>query len=241
MLELYQFRHSPFCLKVRLALKAKKLTFKEIDVQPGIGQINIFKLSGQKKLPVLKDGENLIVDSTEIIKYLEDLQTAPSLFPNDSKEAATAQLLTDWADTTLAKSVKLELIKEATKNQSLREILLTEKLPTSIGNLINNLPYKYFNGIAENINKDESQRLLDNLKQLSSALTSHEYLVGQSLSIADLAIASQLSLLKFPYSSGNTLFNKGCKVFSDNPELKNLFEWRDKMEEKLLEVEPENF
>ena len=79
MLELYQFQHSSFCLKVRMALKAKKLSFRIIDVTPGIGQINVFQISGQKKVPILKNGDDIISDSSAIIKYLETIRTEPEL------------------------------------------------------------------------------------------------------------------------------------------------------------------
>ena len=59
MLELYQFPHSSFCLKAKMALKAKNLHFKTIDVTPGIGQIYVFRLSGQRQVPVLVDKENI--------------------------------------------------------------------------------------------------------------------------------------------------------------------------------------
>ena len=45
MLELHQFRHSAFCLKVRMALHAKGLSFREVEVTPGIGQLAVFRLS----------------------------------------------------------------------------------------------------------------------------------------------------------------------------------------------------
>ena len=37
MLELHQFRHSAFCLKVRMVLQAKALSFRTVEVTPGIG------------------------------------------------------------------------------------------------------------------------------------------------------------------------------------------------------------
>ena len=55
MLTLYQFKHSAFCLKTRLALHAKKIQYRVEEVSPGIGQIEIFQISGQKQLPVIKD------------------------------------------------------------------------------------------------------------------------------------------------------------------------------------------
>ena len=49
MLELHQFRHSAFCLKVRMVLQAKGLSFRTVEVTPGIGQVAVFRLSGQRQ------------------------------------------------------------------------------------------------------------------------------------------------------------------------------------------------
>ena len=73
MLELYQFRHSAFCLKVRMVLNAKELSYRVIEIQPGIDQLTIFRLSGQRQVPVIKDGETILSDSSEIIRYIENL------------------------------------------------------------------------------------------------------------------------------------------------------------------------
>ena len=54
MIELYQFELSQFSEKVRLILDFKGLEYKKIEVVPGVGQLEIFGLSGQRQLPVLK-------------------------------------------------------------------------------------------------------------------------------------------------------------------------------------------
>ena len=53
MLELYQFELSQFSEKVRFILDYKGLEYRKIEVTPGVGQIDVFKMSGQPKVPVL--------------------------------------------------------------------------------------------------------------------------------------------------------------------------------------------
>ena len=101
MLELLQFRHSPYCLKVRMALAAKKLAYRSLEITPALGQIDIFQKTGQRKLPVLFDNEITIHDSSSIIRHLEKIQIEPKLIPDDPKEASQAQIIENWADTTL--------------------------------------------------------------------------------------------------------------------------------------------
>ena len=107
MLELHQFRHSPYCLKVRMALAAKKLEYRTVEITPAIGQIDIFQKTGQKKLPVLFDKETTIHESSSIIRHLEKIEIEPKLIPESLKEASQAQIIENWADTTLAKSIKI--------------------------------------------------------------------------------------------------------------------------------------
>ena len=238
MLELYQFEHSPFCLKVRLGLNAKKLSFRIIEIKPGIGQVDVFRLSGQRKVPILKDRENVISDSTSIIEYLESITKDPKLIPEDPKEAAIAHVLEDWADTTLSTAVRLELIKAVAVDPSLREALLPEDSTKSLKSIIKSLPFEFINGISEVINPAESQNLIKSLEKLSNLISPNKHLVGDSISLADIAVSAQLSFLRFPYSSGSSLYNKGCPGFCDNPELEKLFQWRDEIEEKCLRNTP---
>ena len=67
MLELNQFRHSPFFLKVRMVLSAKEISYKVVEITAENGQLAIFHLSGQRQFPVLIDGETLIADSRKIL------------------------------------------------------------------------------------------------------------------------------------------------------------------------------
>ena len=80
-MELHQFKHSAFCEKVRLVLAAKGLEAKLVEVVPGLGQIELFRLSGQRQVPVLVDGSEGIADSTEIALHLEQRHPLPQLLP----------------------------------------------------------------------------------------------------------------------------------------------------------------
>jgi glutathione S-transferase len=76
-MELHQFKHSAFCEKVRLVLAAKGLDATLVEVVPGLGQLELFRLSGQRQVPVLVDGSEVIADSTEIALHLEKRPCCP--------------------------------------------------------------------------------------------------------------------------------------------------------------------
>ena len=236
MLTLYQFKHSAFCLKTRMALHAKKLVYRVEEVKPGIGQIEIFQISGQKQLPVIMDDNNQIIsDSTNICEYIDKKNSNNPLFPKDPIQFAQSKLIEDWADTTMASLCKKSLIKSALQNPKLRSALVPEDIPKSIKGIVDKIPFKNFNNISNIILSDKSniefQKILESL---SKALINQKFLIGNKLSIADISIASQLSLLKFPSSSGPILSGEGCQEFINNPYLENLFHWRDNLEEYLF-------
>ena len=234
MLELHQFRHSPYCLKVRMALAAKKLEYRTVEITPAIGQIDIFQKTGQKKLPVLFDEETTIHDSSSIIRHLEKIEIGPKLIPEDIKEASQVQIIENWADTTLAKSIKIVFLEEIMKNSALISSLLPNKTSDSLQKLFVNMPLNIGHQISGFINQKEKESLKLNLDYLKNLVEKESFLVGDRLSIADISVASQLSLLSFPNSSGETLKGKGCSIYMNDPSLKILFKWRDSIEDKLI-------
>ena len=235
MLELNQFRHCPFCLKVRMVLQAKGLHYREIEVKPGIGQLEIFRISGQRQVPVLVDGEKVIADSSNIIRHLEDRNPIPTLLPKDPKKFAQVSLIEDWADTTLASAVREYFVQTIAIDQNLRMAFLAEDLPAFSLQLFDVLPSGLVRGVGGLLSKKEGREsFLRNLEAISRLIESSSWIVGDSMSLADFAVAAQLSLLRFPASLGSNLSGMGVPGFSDHPSLKSLFDWRDQFELELL-------
>ncbi len=236
MLELHQFRHSPYCLKVRMALAAKKLEYRTVEITPAIGQIDIFQKTGQKKLPVLFDKETTIHESSAIIRHLEKIEIEPKLIPEGLKEASQAQIIENWADKTLAKSIKIVFLEELTKNPILISSLFDNEISDSMQKLLLNIPTKIASQISGLINQKEKESLKQNLEYLSNLIDQANFLIGDKLSIADISVASHLSLLKFPNSSGENLTGKGCSLYINDPSLQNLFNWRDLIEDQVTQT-----
>ena len=99
--------------------------------------------------------------------------------------------------------------------------------------LLFNVPTKIASQISGFINQKEKESLKLNLEYLSNLIDQENFLIGEKLSIADIAVASHLSLLKFPNSSGKNLTGKGCSLYINDPSLQNLFNWRDLIEDQL--------
>jgi glutathione S-transferase len=101
-MQLHQFRHSAFCEKVRLVLAVKGLAYTVVEVTPGLGQLALFRLSGQRQVPVLVDGSEVIADSSAIALYLEAQVAEPVLVPADPADVRKAVLEEKAQPTTLA-------------------------------------------------------------------------------------------------------------------------------------------
>jgi glutathione S-transferase len=232
-MELYQFRHSAFCEKVRLVLAVKGLDYTVVEVSPGLGQLELFRLSGQRQVPVLVDGSEVIADSTAIALYLERHKPEPQLLPEAPAERARVLLVEDWADTALAAGCRLALVQAAASDAQLRSALLPDSTPGPLRQLVTNLPGGVLAGVGEAlasvIGVAERQQLQTNLEQLAVLVGDQPYLVGGRLSLADLAVVAQLGLLKFPPSSGVPLAGLGVGGIVDHPLLEPLFSWRDRI------------
>ena len=216
-----------------MALAAKKLEYRTVEITPAIGQIDIFKKTGQKKLPVLFDDEMIIHNSSSIIRHFEKIQIDPKLIPDDPREASQAQIIENWADTNLAKSIKTFFLEEVIKNPRLLSSLLRKEISDSLEKPLLNLPLNVAKKISGFINQAEKESLRLNLEYLTNLIEKDNFLIGQKLSVADISVASQLSLLNFPTSSGENLRGKGCSVYMNDPSLQNLFKWRDSIEHQL--------
>ena len=235
MLELHQFRHSAFCLKVRMVLQAKGLSYRTVEVTPGLGQVAVFRLSGQRQVPVLVDGDLVLADSSAIARHLERREASPALIPAEPRAAAQMHLLEDWADTTLAAAARSALVQAAALDPELRVALLPDDLPDPLRSVMGALPGGWVSNVSELVNQNERAELLASLEQLALSVQTNPWLVGESMSLADLAVAAQLSLIRFPSSSGSSLSGKGVPGLSDHPSLQPLFHWRDQLELKLME------
>ena len=68
---LHRFKISHFSEKARAALDFKGLDYTLVDHVAGPGQLAIYRLSGQRKLPLLEHEGAVVHDSTAIALYLE--------------------------------------------------------------------------------------------------------------------------------------------------------------------------
>ena len=95
MLRVYRVPFSTNVERVSLALAHKGLEVEWEDVDPD-DRGPVERLSGQPLVPVLVHDGPVIADSTVILRYLEELQPEPPLFPRDEARAAELEVFLDW-------------------------------------------------------------------------------------------------------------------------------------------------
>ena len=140
MLELYQFELSHFCEKVRFILDYKNLPYRKVEVTPGIGQIELFRMSGQRQVPVLKDGNDTIAGSTAIAFYLDKKYPEKPLLPVDAQQRALTLMLEEWADASIALNGRTAMIGTFNQDSDFRKAFFPSQTPEAITKLVNNLP-----------------------------------------------------------------------------------------------------
>jgi glutathione S-transferase len=240
MLELYQFELSQFSEKVRLILDYKGLAYRKIEVVPGMGQLELFRLSGQRQVPVLKDGNTVIADSTAIALYLDKTYPDRPIIPTNPQQKANCLLLEQWADRSIGGEGR-SILLEGLKNINLRTSILPTGTPDVLKNLVGSIPKEAIDILglglgltpdAIKASKAEMHRSLESICMLLSQ-NSGGYLTGDTPTLADLTVAGLSLVLKIPEGPYLDIpFNlkgKGVPGFADNPEYDLFFTWRDKL------------
>jgi glutathione S-transferase len=79
---------------------ALALGFKELDVEwvqvPYDDRAEVERLSGQPLVPVLVDGGLVLPDSPAILRYLDELEPEPPLWPREPARRAEADVFVEW-------------------------------------------------------------------------------------------------------------------------------------------------
>lgn len=239
MLELYQFELSHFSEKVRLVLDYKRLAYRKIEVVPGMGKLDLFRLSGQGQVPVLKDGNKVIADSTAIALYLDKTYPDRPIIPTDPQQRATCLLLEQWADNSLGNQGRT-ILWESLKSSSLRTSILPSGTPDIFKNLVGSIPREAIDllglglGFTPDAIKAAKAEMHRSLESICMLLTQNGgYLTGDTPTLADLTVAGLSLLLKIPEGPYlDVPFNlkgKGVPGFADNPDYDLFFTWRDKL------------
>lgn len=189
---LLQFSTSPYCRKVRLALGYKGIPFQVENLTPGLHVLKLKPLTGGLRtvpvlLPQLDGQPRAIADSTQILHSIESRFPKPPLLPADESLQAEAWMIEDWLDESLGiatRFVYYEFRAGAGKQID----------PSVLSQLVIQLARRQF-GINPASAILAELRLSAALDFLHLRWQNGCYLVGNSLSVADITAAALLSPL----------------------------------------------
>lgn len=239
MLELYQFELSHYCEKVRLILDYKGLAYRKIEVTPGIGQLDLFKLSGQRQVPVLKDGAQVIADSTAIALYLDQQYPERPILPSDPQQRALCLLMEEWADESIGLNSRKVMLGAFSQNPDLRRAALPATAPSFLKSVVEAVPREALDllGIGVGLGSDAvasaRKAIAQDLEVLSILLSDKPYLLTDYPTLADFAVAGLSMYVKFPAGPyldiPESLKGKGAPGLADATAYSTFWQWRDRL------------
>jgi glutathione S-transferase len=200
MITLYQFLSSPLCEKARRILAYKGLDYQIHEVDRTKTE-ELKHVSPFGKFPAMEHDGEAVCDSTDIAHYLEEKYPANPLIPADPVMAAQAHIIEDWADESLYfYEITMRVSWEHNAKNNLQKLM--ETMPEGV---TEEQGLELALGFAQNLSttqgigrKTREQVCADverHLKALSALLSETEWLVGDSMTLADIAVISQLNCL----------------------------------------------
>jgi glutathione S-transferase len=130
--KLYGATPSPFFRKARVALEEKGIPYLTEFLSPIPKTPELLALHPMGKIPILRDGDVVVPDSSVICAYLERKHPQPALYPSDPADLAKALFLEEYADTQMGEAmgtifferfVKVHLLQQATDESRVQEYL----------------------------------------------------------------------------------------------------------------------
>lgn len=239
MLELYQFEASHYCEKIRLVLDYKQLPYTTVEVVPGVGQMDLYRQSGQRQVPVLKDGTTVVADSSAIAAYLDEAYPERPVLPADGAMRGLCLMIEDWADESMGPQARKAMVGAFNQHPGFRTALLPASTPDVVKGLVSAVPGDLLNLLGTGIGcgpddiKAATLSLQQALSSICSILSEHPYLVGIQPTLADFTVAGISMYLKFPAQRyvdlPAGLCENGVPGLVDAPDYERFWTWRDQL------------
>jgi glutathione S-transferase len=107
---------SPYVRKVLAVLHLKGIAYEIDPIVPFFGSDRFTEISPLRRIPVYRDAEVTLCDSTVICEYLEDRHPEPAVYPRAPADRARARWLEEFADTRMAEVVIWRLFNQVAIN-----------------------------------------------------------------------------------------------------------------------------
>ncbi len=170
----YGVNASPFVRKVRVFLAEKGIPYELDPVLPFNVSAEFKKMSPLGKVPAYRDGDRTLSDSSVICAYIERTHPNPPLYPSDPYDYARALWFEEYADGGLVTVIGPKIFFQKVVGP------------------------RFFNQPTDEavVQKAITEELPPMFEYLEGQLGNGEFLVGRTISIADIGVGTQFVNLR---------------------------------------------
>ena len=232
--------------KARWALDWKGVAYERDEYVPIVGDAALKRRTGQAEVPVLvtESGE-AIPDSSRSVAWAEERAPEPRLFPADPRARADAARWQDWAGDSLSVVGRALCTAGMAADSAAARATVPPNAPWIVkatAPLAVPIAFRMFRGqyeLTDHAIEHARWRLPRLLETLGGALAGgREFLVGESLSIADIAVAAALILVdpapdEFLPRPMPAALRKAFTYGPARREFPKVFDWKDRLYQKF--------
>ncbi|HEX5036007.1 MAG TPA: glutathione S-transferase N-terminal domain-containing protein [bacterium] len=229
MLQLFQYEVCPYCCKVKSVLDYKKIPYEKVEVNP----MSHEELEGNEKalrhdkVPVVVDQGKTLLESNDIIRYLDQAYPKKPIFAKTKTASARQEEWIRFADDELVQILPGNIYR------TLPEAIDSFKYITKVGKFPAWKRYYLMLGGAVAMNivakkglkkrgiADPRKALADTLDKLAGGLVKEKFLGGDEPDAGDLVCHGVLRSVR------------EMKVWKDIAKNKKVADWYDRVERTL--------
>ncbi|AKT41803.1 glutathione S-transferase family protein [Chondromyces crocatus] len=241
MTRLHHLPFSPWSEKARWALDHHRVSYETVQHVPLVGDMRLRVLlrkpRGRVTVPILEDQGQIFPDSLSIARHAEAIGTGTPLFP--AEHATQVQRWHQFSEELLNAGRGVFALKQADDVQA-AQAALPRKLHPAVRSLLapvarqtmNLFVAKYRIRDSERSHRPVLERLLEGLATVLS--DGRQYLVGEQLTYADLAVAPALQMVRPVDKRFMPVGPGGRKAWSNDDlaeRFPQLLAWRDALYE----------
>jgi glutathione S-transferase len=208
MLELLQFRHSPYNEKVRWALDLKHVPHRRRSLLPGPHLRIVKRLTGRTTTPVLVHDGSALDGSARILEWLDERYVEPSLLPADPVQRAEALRIERWFDDDITPRIRRTVLDSLLKQPAYFARVFGDGAPALKRTLYAGIVplaaplVRKGNGITGAAAVEDGHHAAAEAFDFVAARSAATgYLCGDRFSVADVTAASTLAVLVRPPGS----------------------------------------
>lgn len=247
-LTLHRFALSHFSEKARVSLVFKGLAHRIVDHRPGLDQWEIYRLTGQRKLPVLEHDGMAIADSTAIAMHLEHafpggVDGRRAMLPDDFAQRRAVLDLEDRIDAALGMQVPTvafdHALRDAVYFNGYTHATLGVSGAARVGLRVAGVASRPALWLPRPRATVTAARkaVRDILQELCDRLKDGPFLCGDVPTLADLAAVGLSLPLEFPAvptMPEASLRGVGVTEYVRDPVLSRFFDWRRRFYRETL-------